>query len=660
MNIKEIFAKNGAISQRLENYHYRSQQVEMAEKIKEIIDSKLHLIVEAGTGVGKSLAYLVPFIFWAHKENKKVVISTYTKVLQEQIINQDIPFLKETLGINFSYALCLGGENYLCRRKLYKSETYGLFDSFNEVEEFKRIYEWQKYSKDGFRLELEFEPSWNVWSKVCRESDLCLGKKCIYRKECFYQKARLRQQKADILVINHHLFFANIISGNQILPKYEAVVFDEAHNLEDVATQYLGIEVSNTSLKYLLDNIYNPKSQKGLIRRIKNLEDSSRIKIEKEVDEVRMSSEILFGNILEKFILNERPIRIRERNFVENIIHEPLTRLTSHLYEIYRALEEEEEKKEVEASFKRCQIANDALSVILCQEYADYVYWLEIIQKVKGQRIALHGNPISVSQELNLRVFEETAPIVLTSATLSTNNSFTYIKSRLGLEKCQELLLDSPFNYQEQTLLFLSKGIKSPRDDYSHYKEQVCETISQILDIMQGRTFLLFTSHDMLNYAFERISKDYSNLKHLRQGELPSSKLIDKFKEQNKAVLWGNATFWQGVDVPGKALQCVVITKLPFAVPNDPIVEAHMEYLEKKGINPFWNYQIPRAIILTKQGFGRLIRKKEDKGVVAILDSRIRTKSYGAIFLSSLPKCRRVEDVREINKFMRMKKTVKK
>lgn len=656
MNLDKIFAPKGVIAQKLDNYHYRPQQVEMAKEIEKIIDSKHHLIVEAGTGIGKSWAYLVPFVYWVFKEDKKVVVSTYTKVLQEQLINQDLPFLKKALGVDFSYALCLGGENYLCLRRLYQSETYSLFDSLNEVEDFKRIYKWQEYSKSGLRLELDFEPSWNVWSKICRESDLCLGKKCIYRQECFYQRARLEQQKSQILIVNHHLFFANIASNNQVLPRYEAVVFDEAHNLENVATQYLGMDISNSNIKYLLDNIYDPKSKKGLIDRIKSISKQNRQKIKDIVEEIRISSEILFAGILEKYDFYEKPIRIKEKYFVENIVFEPLSHLASQLHEIYKNLEDEEEKLEVEAYFKRCRIVGETANIILGQEYPDYVYWLEILKKTRGSRIVLHGNPISVSQELNLRVFEETAPVILTSATLATNNSFTYIKSRLGLKDCKELLLDSPFNYEKQTLLYLSKEIKSPKDDYKYYQEQVCEIVSHILDIMKGRTFILFTSHEMLDFVFRRISKNYLHLSHFKQGELPPLKLINSFKEKNNAVLWGNATFWQGVDVPGEALQCVILTKLPFAVPDDPIVEAHMEHLERKGMNSFWNYQVPQAIILTKQGFGRLIRKKEDRGVVAILDSRIKTKSYGAMFLKSLPKCRRVEDITEIKEFMKGEK----
>lgn len=653
----KIFGTNGVIANRLKTYEYRQQQIQMSQRIEDAIHNRKHLIVEAGTGTGKSLAYLIPFIYWAVEESKRVVISTYTKTLQEQLITQDLPFLKKILGVNFNFALCVGSNNYLCLRRFFQSQTQGLFETKEEVEEFKKISNWENKTDTGLKSELIFEPNTTLWNKICREPDLCMGKKCGYIKDCYYYKAKKRQHHAHLLVVNHHLFFANIASSEQVLPQFDAVVFDEAHNLEDVATNYLGAEVSNSQIKFLIDTIYNPNTDKGILTKIKGHKELKE-KIKKTLIEIKDAANRFFSELLLKFHQDEvgYGVRLRAPNFIDNYLAEPLEALITHLSKLKNKISDEEAKLEVLAFQNRTQAIKDALQLIILQQELDYVYWIETSQRHRFIKIILHANPIDVSERLKKVVFDSFNTVVLTSATLTTNNSFEYIKSRLGCNGCDELILSSPFDYQSQVLLFLPQGIADPKLAPEEYQSCVATIIDDLLAIMQGRTFVLFTSFAMLRKISKEIEARYDKFNHLKQGEISSQRMIEAFKSNKNSVLWGTNTFWQGVDVPGENLECVVITKLPFAVPDDPIVSARMEYLQAKGSNPFWTYQVPQAIIQTKQGFGRLIRRKDDIGIVAILDPRIKTKNYGRLFLNSLPKCQLAYNLDKVKKFYENKK----
>jgi len=652
MNLEEIFKDTGLIARHLKDYEFRPQQIQMAEAVEKAITSGRHLIMEAGTGVGKSLAYLVPFIKWSTKFNKKVVISTYTKTLQEQLIKKDLPNLFGILGLNFRFALCLGGQNYLCLRRLESSFGDNLFELDREIKEMARISKWQKDTETGLRSDLDFKVSESTWSKICRESDLCLGKKCLYRKDCFYNKARLVQYKSQILVTNHHLYFANMVSGGKVLPNFDAVVFDEAHTLEDVATNYLGIEISNFKLKYFLDSIFNPQSGKGFLVRLRNLNRKRAQDLEKKLDELSLAAQSFFSGLISKFGADSKDLRIRTKNFIFNYLKEPLSGLASMLVEFLDDARKEEERIEIESFVSRGKELSFGLEAIINMSLNGYVYWIEILNRPRRPKYSLCAAPIDISGEFKDKVLDKVKPIIFTSATLSTNGNFEFKKRGLGIEDADELLLGSPFDYGKNVLLYIPESLPDPSIEFESYQKEVIAEIKSILSLMGGRSFVLFTSFKMMDATYDALKVSLRGLNILRQGDVPRYKLLGRFKRQDKSVLLGTNTFWQGVDVPGRALECVIISKLPFAVPDDPLIEAKMELLRSQNKDPFIHYQVPQAIIMLRQGFGRLIRTKTDTGVVAILDPRIKTRFYGKSFLDALPVCQQTSKSEQVQKFL--------
>jgi len=648
MNISNIFTKDGILAKSLKDYEYRPQQVIMAEAIADNINNNSHLIVEAGTGVGKSLAYLIPLILWAREENKKVVISTFTKALQYQLVNKDIPFLKDALSLDFSFALCVGGENYLCLRRLNQAGSHGLFE-LDETEALKELFDWKDRTKTGLKSDMDFEPMPKLWQKVCREGDICFGKKCSYYEKCFYQRAKAIERKAHILITNHHLFFAHIASGWNVLPKFDSIVFDEAHQLEDIASGYLGIEVSNYRIKNLINTISNPFTRKGLLSRLEWLTPHTISEINLLTNRVRRAGDGFFGVLSEK--LDGTTKRIRVENFIPNLLKEPLINLFEGLKPLMKSAENYEDEKEILSLIDRCITLSSDIDSIISQTLTDHVYWGEI----DGKRIRIAATPIDISSILREQVFENIKPVILTSATLSIKGDFSFLRERVGLNNGNELALDSPFNYIENVMIYTPNGISDPKDT-EEFKRDVIDSIKSILNITHGRTLILFTSYEMLNRAYNALnrlnnSNRLNSLNFLRQGEMDSYKLVEEFKERDNTVLLGTYTFWQGVDIPGDALQCVIIVRLPFQVPDDPVTEARLERLKENGKDPFIHYQIPNAILMFKQGFGRLIRTQNDKGIVAILDPRVKTRFYGERFLSALPDCMRTDSIEKVEEF---------
>lgn len=647
----EILGEGGIISKELPDYELRREQLQMAKAIAAAIEDNQHLMVEAGTGVGKSLAYLVPFIIYATESKKKVIISTNTKTLQAQLYLKDIPFLQKCLGIVFDYALCLGSENYLCLRRLNHEHTYELFDDDARLKELKRIVEWSDDTKTGRKDDIDFIPVQKAWAGVCREPDLCMGNECRYKDRCFYKQAKKKEKRSQILITNHALFFTNLASGGQVLPNFHAVVFDEAQTLEDVATSYLGLEVSNSKIKYLFDSLYNPNTNRGLLFKFQALNSKTAEQIEKNLIEARLASDKFFHELGDVFGAESASKRIRTKSVIFNYLEEPLKRLSSSIAELVGYITNQEDEVLVKSCSKNYASLSRTLKFILEQEKEDYVYWIEVSARRRGIRYSLFASPVEIAEELDKQLFSKIKPIILTSATLAVNNSFDFTKARLGIKDARELLIGSPFNYKENVLLYLPREIEDPSDELELFQKHALEQIKKIIDIMKGRTFILFTSYRMLNAIHGDLASAYRDINLLRQGERPRYILLEEFKNNQTSVLLGTKTFWQGIDVPGELLECVIITKLPFAVPDDPITEARMELIQSRNKNPFTEYQVPQAIMMFKQGFGRLIRTKKDRGIVAVLDPRIRTRYYGRAFISSLPECRHTFSIDEVNTF---------
>lgn len=641
MNNQNFSKEYDVISKALDGYESRPEQIEMAAAVDNALSEKNHLIVEAGTGVGKSLAYLLPLIQWVlnnKSDYRKAVVSTYTKALQRQLVEKELPFLKDKVFSELRFALCLGSENYLCLRRLEKTKTLGLFDE-SEME-IKSILKWAKRTSAGIRSEIDI-PAY-TWQKVCRESDICFGKDCIKYDLCFYQKAKAKERMSHILVTNHHLFFANVVSGWNVIPHFNACVFDEAHELEDVAADYLGVEVSNLKLKYLLDSIFSQHG-KGLLLHLKWLRQDILTEIKGMIGMVRMRGEAFFNEI-NRILSESSTKRIYEKGFIEDNLSETLSYLGGHLKMLKESSEDEEEQKNIYAHALRCDAFSLSLKYILEQKLENHAYWAER----DGRRLRIAATPIDVASILKTQVFDLISPAILSSATLSTNGGFDYIKQRIGLSEAKCLLLHSPFNYKEQSLIYISDDIVEPNS--KDFEESLISRLRDILNVMMGRTLVLFTSYKLLTTAYNDI--EISGLRLLRQGDMDNYNLIKEFRSHSNAALFGTYTFWQGIDIPGDDLQCVIITKLPFSVPDEPVIQARMEALSRIGKKPFYEYQVPQAVILLKQGFGRLIRTRKDRGVVAILDSRVMTKGYGRQFLKALPDSKITTSLDDVRQFI--------
>ena len=652
--VKKYLDKGGFLSDAIEGFECRPQQIAMAEAVGRVFDSEHHLIIEAGTGTGKSLAYLIPAILWAVKHNKKVVVSTHTKTLQEQLLYHDIPLIHEKLKIPFRYALCLGNENYLSLRRLKRASQAGLFTRVEEDEQMATIFDWVNETPTGTKGNLPFEPLPSVWEDVGRQKDLCLGKNCETHNTCFYFKEKKRWFGAHLLIVNHHLFFANVASSGAVLPRFDAVIFDEAQNIEESATSFLGLKISNSYLYYFLDRLYHSRTRKGLLSRIKH---DYVLHLRNQVGVVRKVVETFFTRIIEEYGKKDRVLRIYKPVSIENAIYFPMKELYESLKNFEGMVQSEEDRIEITAAANRCMEFNNSIPAFLNQDLDGYVYWLEINEKKKFSRVVLQGVPINAAEELQEQVFSKIGRVVLTSATLTTHKSFDFIRERIGFDAHEQSILGSPFDYPNQALLYVSADLPEPSETMEKYASAMAKRCGELVEISEGRTFILFTSYALMDQVYDRLQHLSSKFSFLKQGEIPTGQMIQRFKKTS-GVIFGTNSFWQGVDIPGDALKSVIITKLPFDVPSEPLTEARIEDLRRRSIDPFSHYQIPRAIIQMRQGFGRLIRKQSDTGVVSILDSRIARRGYGKQFLDSLPACEVVEDLMQVNFFLKLKKEV--
>jgi ATP-dependent DNA helicase DinG len=657
LNATSVLGSDGRIARRLDSYEHRPQQLEMAEAVERAIAESRHLLVEAGTGVGKSFAYLVPAILAVTAEHdptgtterprKPLVISTHTISLQEQLVTRDIPFLRSVLPVEFSCVLAKGRGNYISLRRMNAAveRAKSIFFQEQEFEQLQTILDWSRRTTDGTRSDLSVRPFPNVWDEVASDRGNCLGKKCPTYNDCFYYQARRRIWDADVLVVNHALFFSDLAlrrEGVSLLPDYEVVVLDEAHTVEAVAGERMGLTLTSGQFDYLLNKLYNDYTQRGLLVHHKLL-DAQRL-----VDRIRHGVRDLLEDLRDWHeVHGSENGRLRQPLDIANKVTPALTELAATMNCAAKEIVNEEQSIELTAAAQRCIELGQSLAAWLKQSLPGCVYWIEVRQG-KRPRTELHCSPIEVGPVLKSELFDRVKTVILTSATLAVGKrSFDFIKDRLGAGAADECRLGSPFDFKRQARLILSDGMPDPAAHPREYEQAVCERIQHHVTETHGRAFVLFTSYKMLKSCAERLAQWFVRHQYTlycQSDGLPNSLMLERFRKDTAGVLFGTDSFWQGVDVPGDALQNVIITKLPFSVPDHPLLEARLEAIRERGGNPFIEYQVPEAVIKLKQGFGRLIRRKADTGQVAILDPRIRSKPYGRQFLESLPDCTLVID----------------
>jgi len=642
MNAVDMLAVGGAVAGRLPNFELRPQQLEMAAAVAAAFEDGAHLMVEAGTGVGKSFAYLLPAIERAVQGRGRVVVSTHTIALQEQLINKDIPFLGTVYPKPFSAVLVKGRSNYLGLRRLTRASQRqrSLFNDDEQRSELHRIEDWAYRTEDGSLSDLEREPSRTVWDRVNSDGEDCLGRRCSTYEKCFYQRARRRALGAQLLIVNHALLFADLgmrRAGASILPDYDFVILDEGHTVEHVAGDYFGISIASTQVQYLLNSLRNERTGRGLLKP-KGCEAAVAA-----VGEARRAVDGYFADLTDWLATQSGHTgRLRQPPTIDE-------RASSHVVEVQQELRKlreqatnEDQRSEFGAMMERCKTIAAAIQAWHQQSEEGWVYWIEVGEGW-NRRVTLCGRPIDVGPLLKAHLFDVVRSVILTSATLttSTDDPFAYLRERLGIDQHRTLQLGSPFNYREQVKVYIESGLPEPGRT-EEFVPAACDAILKHVARTDGHAFVLFTSYAMMQACADRLAPAFADRKMpvLVQGTgLPRSTMLDRFRAVPRSVLFGTDTFWAGVDVPGAALSNVIIVKLPFAVPNHPVVEARIERLKEQGREPFTDFQLPEAILKFKQGVGRLIRTRTDRGIIVILDPRVRTKPYGRRFLKALPDC---------------------
>ncbi len=646
-----ILGPDGMVARRLAGFEPRAEQLQMAQSVARAIETGSHLMVEAGTGTGKSFAYLVPAILAATAQGKKVVVSTHTINLQEQLLRKDLPFLRSCMPQEFSAVLVKGRSNYISLRRLEAAATRA-GSTFTSDEEFRQLSDirlWAGQTDDGSRSDLDFKPLGPVWDAVGSENGNCLGRSCPHNKDCFYYKARRRMWSANILVVNHALFMSDLAlraSGASLLPEYQVAIFDEAHTLEAVAGDHLGLKITNGQVEYLLGRLCHERTEKGLLVYHKLSEAIDRLR------RVRYIARDFFDDIADWQIRHGTPNgRLRKPVECSDAVVEELRHLSKAIGRGADQVDAEEQRVELSAAQERCEVLANTISAWLEQGMPDSVYWIEV-ENGPRRRVRLSSAPLDVGPTMRRELFDRVPTCILTSATLSVGSPprFDFYRQRLGLTSGETLTLGSPFDYPNQVKIHLPRNLPDPSERSVDFERAAIRAIPHYLEKTQGKAFVLFTSYKMLEMAVSILTPWFANrgITLFAQSEgMPRSKMVEAFKADINSVIFGAESFWQGVDVPGEALSNVIIVRLPFSVPSHPLLEARLEAIRRRGGNPFVEYQVPEAVIKLKQGFGRLIRSRTDRGIVVILDPRLLTKPYGRTFLNSLPECPRViEDLK--------------
>ena len=615
---RKFFSRQGVLAKWHPNYEFRPGQLQMAEAVEAALTDKRHLIVEAGTGTGKTLAYLIPAILSGHR----VIISTGTKNLQEQLFFKDIPFLAQHFPNPLRVSYMKGRNNYACRQKIIDAEREPILSGLEEVNDFKIIRDWELNTQTGDRAELHDLPEDStVWLKLDARRELCTGQKCPQFERCFITKMQQEAAASDLIVVNHHLFFADLAVKQTdfggVIPEYDAVIFDEAHEIEDVAGQYFGITISNHQINDLVRDINATARRK----------DFGSTELDRTLVALGDASESFFAHFPQiegrAGFADQAGFLERHREAYDDLML-GMELLGAHLQLI------KNQPEEIVPLFRRTDEFRTRLKYWMEAPEKTTVYWIER----RGRGIFLQATPIDVSAMLREALFDKIPAIVMTSATLAVGGKFDFLERRLGLTLNRSLVVEGSFDYQKQALLYVPQDLPDPRTPA--FPRAAAEEILELLKLSQGRAFVLFTSYQQMTHVRELVDYrlDYPTL---IQGSKPRNVLLEEFRATPNCVLFATSSFWQGVDVQGDQLSCVIIDKLPFAVPSDPVVDARIRALRETGGNPFFDYQIPQAAIALKQGFGRLIRAKTDRGVLALLDHRITKQRYGQVFFDSLP-----------------------